>query len=127
MSSFYEWLTQQPIMKSIIIEMPAKDLLELVRDPVMTKNLRLAKERGELGVLSRQTRDIDIHTASEEALVKALAECWLWHATYPETDDYALVGWLEAIIPTEIMCRALAKISGGEIERLRQLARETIS
>jgi len=96
-------------------KLPPRELLNLVRDPAMTAALELAKERGELGVLSRGTRDIDITTASNEALDAALAECWLWHATYPETDDWELVSWLEAVIPDEVMKRAIAKIAGGRI------------
>jgi hypothetical protein len=98
--------------------LPPRELLELVRDPELTYQLELAKQRGELGVLPRQTRDIDVRTASIEVLERALSECRLWHATYPETDDWELVSYLEAVIPEEITYRALAKINGGVDPRL---------
>jgi hypothetical protein len=93
--------------------LPPSDLLDLVRDPELTDQLRLAKERGILGVISRETRDIDPSTATIEALETALEECHCWRITYPETDDYHLVEWLEARCKEEIFWRGLAKINGG--------------
>lgn len=110
----FNWFKTSPELKLRgLAALPPKELLNLVRDPEMTYKLELAKQRGELGVLSRQTRDIDTMTASNEALELALSECRRWHATYPETDDYALVSWLEAVIADEFLTRAIAKMSGG--------------
>lgn len=98
---------------SLLADLPPRELLNLVRDPEMTYKLQLAIQRGELGVLSRQTRGIDPKTATPASMDDALKECSLWHSTYPETDDWELVSWLEAVIPDEVTYRALAKINGG--------------
>lgn len=87
-----------------------EELMDSVRD---SHAMSYFGPYGELGMISPKTRRIDPASATDEALNQALVEAYSWRAHYPETDDYQLVEWLEAVCNSELLSRSIAKMSGG--------------